>query len=174
MTDARSVSSTGSEPRRGLTVIVFSISVTVTLLAGMFAWSELQGLYTALVEGRVRLRFDRTSLAIPGILIGTATLAIMTARHLIAGTISARFRTIGNTLFVVAVVLGFLIVVFGGKWIETELTARGYHQCPRTGRSPIFLDSTLWTIHTAFCAEGAEVERLTIDEMRRQLSPPTQ
>jgi len=68
----------------------------------------------ALGEGRVRFRFDWLSLAIPGVLVATVTLAALTATHLGTGLVRLEFRRVGNALF------------------ETEVIAKGF--APRLHR----------------------------------------
>ena len=157
------------QPSRGLTLLVLIISLTATIAAGGFAWTDLTDIMQALTDGHVLVTIDWVSLAIPGVVTVTTTLTLLTAIHLLNGTLSLSVRQAGNLLFVAGIGLALLGWLGGRLWLEELLEDRGYHACADEDPMRLFSDTEVWAVHAEFCSAGPEVEKLTIDQMRDEL-----
>lgn len=156
-------------PSRLQTAILFAITVIVSLLAGGFVWEDSSKLLADLDNEHVRISFDWMNFAIPGVLVATVTLAVLTATQLATKQVPPHIRKIGNTLFIAGVLFAVIGRYAGGEWFEGMLEDRNYYPCSAQERKSIFTSTQTWAIHSAFCTGGHEIENLTLDSMRQDL-----
>ncbi|MCP4338471.1 MAG: hypothetical protein GY799_06175 [Desulfobulbaceae bacterium] len=151
------------------TLIVLVITSTVSLLAGWFAWEDSARLITSLRDGYVWLSYDWMTLAIPGILVSTVTLTLLTTTRLVANRIPTSIAKVSAVLLIAGVALAIIGRIGGGKLLNDELAARDYSPCLPQSRTAIFSNLQIWTLHPSFCNGGPDIEKLTLETMRRDI-----